>query len=74
MNQKYIANTIVMVRPSYFCFNAETSVSNAFQNKPSFENSVLQETVMAEFNLMVEKIGTNGINVIILMEVVLAES
>ncbi|WP_267905633.1 hypothetical protein [Francisella tularensis] len=30
---KYIANTVVMVEPKYFCFNQETSVNNAFQNQ-----------------------------------------
>ena len=66
MIQKYIANTIVMVKPNHFCFNAETSVSNAFQNKPNLENSVLQDTVMAEFDAMVEQIRAKGITVITL--------
>ena len=55
-----------MVKPNHFCFNTETSLSNAFQNKPSLENSVLQSTVMAEFDVMVEQIKANGISVITL--------
>ena len=66
MNKQHIANTIVMVKPNYFCFNAETSLSNAFQNKPSLKNSDLQSTVMAEFDLMVKQIRANGISVITL--------
>ena len=66
MSQQHIANTIVMVKPNHFCFNTETSLSNAFQNKPSLENSVLQSTVMAEFDVMVEQIKANGISVITL--------
>ena len=66
MTQKYIANTIVMVKPSHFCFNAETSISNAFQNKPDIGNDDLQHIVKEEFNSMVKKIRSNGINVIVL--------
>jgi len=66
MNQQYIANTIVMVKPNHFCFNAETSVSNAFQNKPDLGNSELQSTVMTEFDVMVEQIRAAGISVITL--------
>jgi hypothetical protein len=66
MTQKHIANTIVMVKPNHFGFNAETSLSNSFQNKPNLENSELQSTVIAEFDLMVEQIRANGIKVITL--------
>ena len=66
MNKQQIANTIVMVKPTYFCFNAETSLSNAFQNKPNIDNNTLQNTVTAEFNAMVNQIRENGISVIIL--------
>jgi hypothetical protein len=66
MTQKHIANTIVMVKPNHFGFNAETSLSNSFQNKPNLENSELQSTVIAEFDLMVEQIRVNGIKVITL--------
>lgn len=66
MTQKHIANTIVMVKPNHFGFNAETSLSNSFQNKPNLENSELQSTVIAEFDLMVEQIRANEIKVITL--------
>lgn len=66
MRQQYIANKIVMVKPNHFCFNTETSVSNAFQNKSILENSVLQDIVMSEFNTMIEKIRASGISVITL--------
>ncbi len=66
MAQKYIANTIVMVKPNHFRFNSETSLSNAFQNKPSLDNNCLQDTVMTEFYTMVAKIRANDITVITL--------
>ncbi|ADA79183.1 citrulline utilization hydrolase CtlX [Francisella tularensis] len=63
---KYIANTVVMVEPKYFCFNQETSVNNAFQNQLDISNDELQNRVIHEFENMVAKIRANGIEVIVL--------
>lgn len=66
MNTKYIANTVAMVKPTYFCFNQETSVNNAFQNKLDISNEELQARVMLEFNNMVKNIQSNDIDVVVL--------
>ncbi|QIV95902.1 hypothetical protein EDC55_1025 [Allofrancisella inopinata] len=63
---KYVANTLVMVEPKYFCFNQETATNNAFQNKPNITNQDLQKIVINEFYTMVDKIRSNNINVIVL--------
>ncbi|APC91073.1 hypothetical protein BBG19_0335 [Francisella sp. MA067296] len=55
-----------MVEPKYFCFNQETSVNNAFQNQLDISNDELQSRVIREFENMVAKIRTNGIEVIVL--------
>lgn len=61
-----IANTVVMVKPTHFSFNQETSVNNAFQNKLDISNQQLQTRVMLEFDNMVKNIRSNGIEVIVL--------
>lgn len=66
MNEKNIANTLVMVEPSHFCFNQETSVNNAFQKKTSMTNEQLQTAVMREFETMVSNIRAEGIDVVVL--------
>lgn len=66
MSSKYLTDTVVMVKPTHFCFNQETSVNNAFQNQLDISKNELQNKVMNEFNNMVEKIRLNHINVIVL--------
>ncbi|AIT09988.1 hypothetical protein LO80_08410 [Candidatus Francisella endociliophora] len=66
MNSKCLTDTVVMVKPTYFCFNQETSVNNAFQNKLAISNEELQARVMAEFNNMVKNIQSNDIDVVVL--------
>lgn len=66
MEQKNIANTIVMVEPKHFRFNQETSVNNSFQSKPDITNEQLQTAVLKEFKTMVCNIKSKGIDVITL--------
>lgn len=66
MNNKFIANTLVMVEPKYFCFNQETSINNAFQTKLDITDYNLQLSAKNEFETMVKKIRSNDIDVIVL--------
>lgn len=63
---KQTTSTILMVRPANFGFNAQTAVSNAFQHDDtSIEKEDIKELAVAEFDRFVEKLRSNGINVIV---------
>ncbi len=59
-------STILMVRPANFGFNAQTAVSNAFQqNDTSVEKSEIKQLAIQEFDAFVDKLRDNGIHVIV---------
>ncbi|WP_196885211.1 citrulline utilization hydrolase CtlX [Aureivirga sp. CE67] len=64
---KQTTNTIMMVRPSYFGWNAETAKNNFFQKN---EGNVLPATILAkaqeEFDLFVSNLRSHGVEVIVL--------
>lgn len=60
-----IASQIIMVRPSRFGFNPETSSSNVFQNDIKNNGQSIQETALAEFDKMVEILRKEGIRVLV---------
>ena len=67
--QKMIAeqqatNTILMIRPADFEFNAETAADNEFQNRP--EGISVRETALEEFRKAVELLRSEGIEVLVL--------
>lgn len=55
-------NTILMIEPAAFGFNAETAENNYFQ--VNSENSETQTKALQEFNNFVEKLRSKGINII----------
>jgi Uncharacterized protein conserved in bacteria containing a pentein-type domain len=60
-----ITDTILMVRPAAFAFNAETAHSNFFQNHSFSSQTDLQHKVLQQFDEMVNKLKTAGIEVIV---------
>jgi hypothetical protein len=55
-----------MIRPASFCMNTETAVTNAFKNKEyanSFTVDQIQQQALIEFNRMVEKLRSYGVDV-----------
>ncbi len=55
-------NTVLMIEPAAFGFNAETAQNNYFQ--VNSENAETQSKALAEFNAFVEKLRSKGIQVI----------
>lgn len=62
--KKQTTDTILMIEPVAFFFNAETAKNNYFQVKPTESESEIQNNALTEFNAMVEKLRSKGINVI----------
>lgn len=60
-----ITNTVLMVRPAAFAFNAETAVNNHFQNKIEISLELLQQKALVQFNEMVATLQHHNINVIV---------
>ena len=61
-------NTVLMIEPAAFGFNAETAKNNYFQ--VNSENAETQSKALAEFNAFVEKLRGKGINVITVKDTV----
>lgn len=61
---KQYTNTILMVEPVDFRFNAETAVNNYFQNESSESSESIQQKALNEFQAMVSKLREHGVNVI----------
>jgi len=63
---KQITDTIFMIRPANFGYNAETAESNSFQSKDGAqETDKIKQAAIEEFDAMVTKLRTNGIEVIV---------
>lgn len=61
---KQTTSHIMMVRPANFGFNEQTAESNAFQsNDKSLSQSEISQKAVQEFDSMVEKLRSNGINI-----------
>lgn len=61
-------DTVLMIEPAAFGFNAETAQNNYFQ--VNSENAETQTQALAEFNAFVEKLRGKGINVITVKDTV----
>ena len=55
-------DTVLMIEPIAFGYNAETAENNYFQVEQ--KGSDIQEKALQEFNAFVEKLRSKGINVI----------
>ena len=64
-NQR-LADTILMVAPHDFDFNAETGKDNEFQNEPPPQITDINKKAMAEFSTMVETLRQEGVRVLVL--------
>ena len=62
--RKQNTNTILMIEPVAFYFNAETAKNNYFQEKPDEDSQEIQKLALSEFNGMVEKLRNHGVNVL----------
>lgn len=61
-------NTILMIEPVLFGFNAETAVNNYFQSKKVDETADLQKLALDEFRKMVELLRAKGIDVLVVKD------
>ena len=59
-----ITNNILMIRPANFNYNDQTASNNYYQKKGLALESV-NENAQKEFDLLVEKLKSNGINVLV---------
>lgn len=62
---KTIADKILMVRPASFGYNPQTAESNAFQVEVDLSSEEIQANALREFDLMVEELRENGIEVLV---------
>ncbi|USD67541.1 arginine deiminase-related protein [Vibrio sp. SCSIO 43136] len=63
MPRAHTANSVVMVPPKEFAFNAQTAADNEFQHAPTLSEEALRAAVMQEFNAMVEGLRNAGVQV-----------
>lgn len=63
MNQ--CTNSILMVRPAAFAYNAQTADSNAFQTEAGSNATYIQEKAVQEFDRAVECLKEAGIHVLL---------
>lgn len=59
----HLTDTILMVRPAAFTYNAETARDNFFQLPSEQPAEALQRQALAQFDAMVERLRAAGINV-----------
>ncbi len=58
-------SNIFLVRPAKFNYNAQTAVSNAFQNKIDLSTPVLRDEVLSEFDNFAKRLIDRGVNVMV---------
>lgn len=63
-----IAKEVLMIRPTNFGFNAETAASNSFQNEVQKSPEEIQRIVQFEFDQMVVKLKSVGIEVDVIID------
>lgn len=61
-----LTDTILMVSPDTFGFNAQTAGSNSFQVNTSESPGQIRDKAMDEFNRMVNLLQKNGVNVLVM--------
>ncbi len=62
---KQITNNILMIRPVAFRSNEQTAVNNYFQETGSSKNDDVNSKAQMEFDALVEKLRSVGVNVIV---------
>ena len=66
--EEQITDTLLMIRPSLFGFNAETAESNIFQKPSDVKKESVHSQALKEFDLLVKKLRENRIYVIVLQD------
>lgn len=64
------ANTVLMIEPVAFGFNAETEVNNFFQQRGNHSADQVQLLALVEFNGMVEQLRSKDIRVIVVKDTI----
>ena len=60
------ANTILMIRPAAFGFNAETAVNNYFQKERPADKKSIHRNALKEFDAMVTLLKDSGVDVFVI--------
>ncbi len=63
---KQIADTILMIRPASFGYNAETAASNVFQDNVSLSEKEVQKKAIQEFDAFAEQLRSHQIDVLVI--------
>ena len=63
---KSFTNTVLMVRPHNFGYNAETAENNAFQSQLNISKSIIKDKAIEEFDKMVDLLQQHGVNVMVI--------
>jgi hypothetical protein len=63
-SSRHLTNTVLMVRPYDFTYNAQTGVDNEFQNVPQDASQITQKALQ-EFDHMVNLLQAEGIEVLV---------
>lgn len=63
-----ITDTLLMVRPAQFGFNAETAISNAFQSAGEASPETINERAQSEFDAFVALLQNHGIEVTVVQD------
>lgn len=61
-------DTLLMIRPASFGFNAETAASNVFQNQPQQNANEIQQEALREFDSLVRILREHKLYVIVLQD------
>ena len=61
-----ITDTVLMIRPAAFGYNAETAANNHFQFQTGLTGTVLQQAALQQFDAMVAVLRNKGIDVIVI--------
>ena len=65
---KQSTSNIFLVRPANFGFNAETAVSNAFQNKVALSVAEVKKKAIAEFDAFAQRLKEKGVDVMVVQD------
>lgn len=65
---KQTTDTIIMIEPVAFGFNAKTAVNNYFQQTNDQPDAIIQELALEEFSSMVKLLRDKGIHVIVVKD------
>lgn len=63
---KQVSDTVLMVEPSHFGFNQQTSIDNLFQKESKLKANILQAMAKDEFYEMINYLRSRSIKVIVM--------